>query len=238
MEAGERVGRVGPTGSGKTTLAKLMTGLYAPDSGTVRYDGHDLATLAPAELRRRIVLIPQRVHLVEGTLLDNLRLVPGDPDEQRITEAVDHLGLANRVRSLEEGLHTDLGRGTGRLSAGELQLIGLVRAALLDPAVLVLDEATADIDPETARTLETAIDTLRTDRTLIVIAHREATIKRLPRIIRSSTRTPCWPTTDTRPPDGPAHGVRGHRRARRTRTGRRLGCDRHRPRRIQERTPA
>ncbi|MFD6472507.1 ABC transporter ATP-binding protein [Streptomyces anulatus] len=184
VEPGERVGLVGPTGSGKTTLAKLMTGLYAPDSGTVRYDGHDLAALAPAELRRRIVLIPQRVHMIEGTLLDNLRLVPGDPDERSIAEAVDRLGIADWIRSLDEELHTDLGRGTGRLSAGELQLIGLVRAALLDPAVLVLDEATADIDPETARTLETAIDTLRADRTLIVIAHREATIKRLPRTIR------------------------------------------------------
>ncbi|MFD4173534.1 ABC transporter ATP-binding protein [Streptomyces anulatus] len=184
VEPGERVGLVGPTGSGKTTLAKLMTGLYAPDSGTVRYDGHDLAALDPAELRRRIVLIPQRVHMIEGTLLDNLRLVPGDPDERRIAEAVERLGIADWIRSLDDGLHTDLGRGTGRLSAGELQLIGLVRAALLDPAVLVLDEATADIDPETARTLETAIDTLRADRTLIVIAHREATIKRLPRTIR------------------------------------------------------
>ncbi|MFF0191703.1 ABC transporter ATP-binding protein [Streptomyces anulatus] len=184
VEPGERVGLVGPTGSGKTTLAKLMTGLYAPDSGTVRYDGHDLAALAPAELRRRIVLIPQRVHMIEGTLLDNLRLVPGDPDERSIAEAVERLGIADWIRSLDEGLHTDLGRGTGRLSAGELQLIGLVRAALLDPAVLVLDEATADIDPETAGTLETAIDTLRADRTLIVIAHREATIKRLPRTIR------------------------------------------------------
>ncbi|MFD0039344.1 ABC transporter ATP-binding protein [Streptomyces anulatus] len=184
VEPGERVGLVGPTGSGKTTLAKLMTGLYAPDSGSVRYDGHDLAALAPAELRRRIVLIPQRVHMIEGTLLDNLRLVPGDPDERSIAEAVERLGIADWIRSLDEGLHTDLGRGTGRLSAGELQLIGLVRAALLDPAVLVLDEATADIDPDTARTLETAIDTLRADRTLIVIAHREATIKRLPRTIR------------------------------------------------------
>ncbi|MEU3701884.1 ABC transporter ATP-binding protein [Streptomyces anulatus] len=184
VEPGERVGLVGPTGSGKTTLAKLMTGLYAPDSGTVRYDGHDLAALAPAELRRRIVLIPQRVHMIEGTLLDNLRLVPGDPDERSIAEAVERLGIADWIRSLDDGLHTDLGRGTGRLSAGELQLIGLVRAALLDPAVLVLDEATADIDPETARTLETAIDTLRADRTLIVIAHREATVKRLPRTIR------------------------------------------------------
>ncbi|MFD5644480.1 ABC transporter ATP-binding protein [Streptomyces anulatus] len=184
VEPGERVGLVGPTGSGKTTLAKLMTGLYAPDSGTVRYDGHDLAALAPAELRRRIVLIPQRVHMIEGTLLDNLRLVPGDLDERSIAEAVERLGIADWIRSLDEGLHTDLGRGTGRLSAGELQLIGLVRAALLDPAVLVLDEATADIDPETAHTLEPALDTLRADRTLIVIAHREATIKRLPRTIR------------------------------------------------------
>ncbi|MFD5685179.1 ABC transporter ATP-binding protein [Streptomyces bacillaris] len=183
VEAGERVGLVGPTGSGKTTLAKLMTGLYTPDSGTVRYDGHDLASLPPDELRRRIVLIPQRVHMIEGTLLDNLRLVPGDPDEKAIARAVDHLGLTGWTDSLDDGLHTRLGRGAGRLSGGELQLIGLVRAALLDPAVLVLDEATADIDPDTARTLETAIDTLRADRTLIVIAHREATIQRLPRII-------------------------------------------------------
>ncbi|MFD3412647.1 ATP-binding cassette domain-containing protein [Streptomyces cyaneofuscatus] len=90
MEPGERVGLVGPTGSGKTTLAKLLTGLYTPDSGTVRYDGHDLASLPPAELRRAIVLVPQRVHMIEGTLLDNLRLVPGDPDEKAIARAVEH----------------------------------------------------------------------------------------------------------------------------------------------------
>lgn len=184
IEPGERLALVGPTGAGKTTLAKLVTGLYAPDQGAVRYDGHDLRELSPGELRRRIVLIPQRVHMIDGTLLDNLGLVPGEPSEAEITGAVERLGLTDWVAGLPDGLHSRLGGGQGQLSAGELQLIGLVRAALVDPAVLVLDEATADIDPETARQLETAIDTLRRDRTLLVIAHREATIKRLPRVIR------------------------------------------------------
>nr|WP_240968949.1 ABC transporter ATP-binding protein [Streptomyces sp. HNM0575] len=182
--AGERVGLVGPTGAGKTTLAKLITGLYDPDEGSVLYDGVDLRDLSAAELRRRIVLVPQRVHMIHGTLLDNLALVPGEPGEERVRETVGRLGLTDWVESLPKGLDSPLGMGEGQLSAGELQLIGLVRAALVDPAVLVLDEATADIDPDTAWHLETAIDALRTDRTLIVIAHREATIERLPRAIR------------------------------------------------------
>ncbi|MFD5556780.1 ABC transporter ATP-binding protein [Streptomyces sp. NPDC127068] len=184
FEAGERVGLVGPTGAGKTTLAKLLTGLYAPDSGSVRYDGRDLRDLPAQEVRRRIVLIPQRVHLIRGTLLDNLGLVPEEPGEDRIRSAVHDLGLTAWVDSLPGGLHTPLGGGAGGLSAGELQLIGLVRAALVDPGVLVLDEASADLDPETALRVETAIDTLRADRTLIVVAHREATIDRLPRVVR------------------------------------------------------
>lgn len=183
IEPGDRIGLVGPTGAGKTTLAKLLTGLYTPDSGTVRYDGVDLRDLSPEELRTRVVLVPQRVHMIDGTVLENLGLVPGTPDESRVRKAVEHLGLTPWVASLPDGLHTRLGGGEGMLSAGELQLVGLVRAALVDPAVLVLDEATADIDPDTAHRLETAIDTLRADRTLIVIAHRESTIKRLPRVV-------------------------------------------------------
>ncbi|WP_317633350.1 ATP-binding cassette domain-containing protein [Streptomyces sp. SCSIO ZS0520] len=184
VEAGERLGLVGPTGAGKTTLAKLLTGLYTPDSGSVRYDGVDLRALPPGELRRRIVLVPQRVHMIAGSLLDNLALVPGEPGEAAVREALDRLGLTDWAERLAQGLHTPLGAGQGELSAGELQLVGLVRAALLDPAVLVLDEATADIDPATARKLETALDTLRTDRTLLVIAHRQSTIDRLPRVVR------------------------------------------------------
>ncbi|MFJ6074067.1 ABC transporter ATP-binding protein [Streptomyces sp. NPDC093065] len=184
VAAGERVGLVGPTGAGKTTLAKLLTGLYTPDRGRVRYDGVSLTDLPPDELRHRVVLVPQRVHLIAGSLLDNLGLVPGDPDEAEIRRAVHRLGLTGWADTLPDGLHTALGGDRGRLSAGELQIVGLVRAALLDPAVLVLDEATADIDPDTAGRLETALDALRTDRSLVVIAHRETTIARLPRVVR------------------------------------------------------
>ncbi|MFT2018496.1 ATP-binding cassette domain-containing protein [Streptomyces sp. 796.1] len=197
IPAGDRVALVGPTGAGKTTLAKLVTGLYTPDSGSVHYAGTDLREVPAGELRRRIVLIPQRVHLISGTLLDNLALVPQRPTADAVREAVARLGLTEWAAGLPDGLTTRIGGGQGRLSAGEVQLIGLVRAALVDPAVLVLDEATADIDPQTAHTLETAIDVLRADRTLIVIAHRESTIERLPRVIRlehGGISTPPSPT--------------------------------------------
>ncbi|MCK9920718.1 ABC transporter ATP-binding protein/permease [Frankia sp. AgPm24] len=182
--AGDRAGLVGATGSGKTTLVKLLTGLYTPDGGTVRYAGVDLRTLAPATLRRHIVLVPQEVHVVAGTLADNLALVPGGAPRAEIERAVTALGLTDWVDEQPGGLDTDLGARGERLSAGERQLIGLVRAALVDPAVLVLDEATAHLDEATAARLETALAELRADRTLIVVAHRPSTVARLPRLVR------------------------------------------------------
>ncbi|MEU3597276.1 ATP-binding cassette domain-containing protein [Streptomyces sp. NPDC006798] len=187
FEAGDQVGLTGPTGAGKTTLAKLLTGLYTPDAGGIRYDGRDLRELPADELRERLVLVPQRVHLIRGTLPDNLALVPGEPDEAGIRAAVRALGLTEWVDSLADGLRTPVGGAGGGLSAGEVQLVGLVRAALVDPAVLVLDEASADLDPETARRTETAIAGLRTGRTLIVVAHREATVARLSRVVGLGT---------------------------------------------------
>ncbi|GAA3544138.1 hypothetical protein GCM10022222_29740 [Amycolatopsis ultiminotia] len=181
--SGDRVALAGPTGSGKTTLSKLLSGLYRPATGRIRYAGTDLREIPPAELRARIVLVPQQVHLITGTLADNLALVPGNPDRDELAGAVGALELQDWVAGLDNGLDTDLGARGARLSAGEQQLVALLRAALLDPAVLILDEATADIDPATAARIETAIDRLRGDRTLIVIAHRPATIERMRTVI-------------------------------------------------------
>ncbi|WP_372411631.1 ABC transporter ATP-binding protein [Streptomyces luteireticuli] len=179
---GDRVGVVGETGSGKTTLSKLLCGLYTPDRGAVRFAGVDLKEIPEAELRRRVVLVPQEVRMVTGTVADNLELVRSTPTRADMERAVEELGLGDWIRDLG-GLDAEVGVRGGRLSAGERQIVGLLRAALADPAVLVLDEATADIDPVTAERLEHALDGMSADRTLIVIAHRPATIARLPRVV-------------------------------------------------------
>ncbi|MEX5632984.1 ABC transporter ATP-binding protein [Parafrankia sp. FMc2] len=181
--AGDRAGLVGTTGSGKTTLAKLLCGLYQPDGGVVAFGGVDLSTVSPTEIRRRIVLVPQQVHIITGSLAENLALAPGEPDRAAMERAVAGLGLTEWVAGLPGGLDASVGARGESLSAGERQIVGLVRAALVDPPVLVLDEATADLDPDVARRLETAVEHLRPGRTLIVIAHRQSTIDRLPRRI-------------------------------------------------------
>ncbi|MGK5682602.1 ABC transporter ATP-binding protein [Actinoplanes sp. URMC 104] len=181
---GEHAGIAGETGSGKTTLAKLLCGLYLPDTGAVRLGGRDLAALDPAELRRRLVLVPQQVHLVAGTLADNLALAPGRPGRADFARAAEALGLTGWVAGLPDGFDTAVGRRGERFSAGERQLVGLIRAALTDPEVLILDEATADLDPGTAHRIEEALARLRAGRTVLVIAHRPATIDRLPRVVR------------------------------------------------------
>ncbi|MEV4893090.1 ABC transporter ATP-binding protein [Nonomuraea sp. NPDC055795] len=177
---GERAVVVGATGAGKSTLAKLMAGLYAPDRGTVRHDGADLAALGPAERRRRVALIPQDVQTVRGTIADNLALGTGS-GRADLERAITLLGLDGWLGGLPAGLDTETGARGALLSAGERQLIGLIRAVLLGPAVLILDEATADVDPATAALIEGALERQAGERTLIVIAHRRATIDRFTR---------------------------------------------------------
>jgi ATP-binding cassette, subfamily B, bacterial len=179
---GERIAFVGPTGAGKSTLAKLVARLYDPTNGTIAFGGTDLRVATLASLRERIAVVPQEGFLFAGSLRDNVRVGRPAASDAEVDSALRRLGLLDRFAALPEGLDTlVMERGT-RLSAGERQLVSLARAALADPAVLVLDEATSNLDPGTEGLVEAALDGLLVDRTVIVIAHRLTTAARCDRI--------------------------------------------------------
>ncbi|HMK98517.1 MAG TPA: ABC transporter ATP-binding protein, partial [Acidimicrobiales bacterium] len=182
VEAGERLALVGPTGGGKSTLAKLAGRLYDPVSGTVRFGGVDLREALLAHIRERIVVLPQEGFLFRGSVLENVALGrPGaTPEEARA--AISQLGLDEWVRGLPDGEDTDVGERGAHLSAGERQLVGLARAALAAPAVLILDEATSSVDPGTERQAEAALARLAAGRTVIVVAHRLTAAERADRV--------------------------------------------------------
>ena len=182
LPAGTRLALVGPTGAGKSTLAKLMARLYDPQSGSVSFGGVDLRDASLEHLRRRIVVIPQEGFLFDGSVRDNLLIAKPDATEQELLRALDDLGLRERFESLPEGLDTQVRERGSRLSAGERQLVALSRAALVDPAVLVLDEATSNLDPGTELLVEAALDRLMSGRSVIVVAHRLTTVQRADRI--------------------------------------------------------
>jgi ATP-binding cassette, subfamily B, bacterial len=183
VRCGERLAVVGETGAGKSTIAKLAIRFYDPTAGQVMLDGVDLRDLSELELRRSIAMVPQEGFLFSGSLRDNLAFSkPGITDEElwRVCEA---MGISAWVRSLPERLDTDVRERGSRLSSGERQLVALARAFVADPAVVVLDEATSNLDPETEGMVEAALDQLLRDRTAIVIAHRLTTAERADRII-------------------------------------------------------
>lgn len=182
LQAGTRLALVGPTGAGKSTLAKLMARLYDPSGGAVTFAGTDLRKASLASLRERIVVIPQEGFLFDGSVRDNLLIAKPDATESELLAALDSLGLRERFEALPEGLDTQVRERGSRLSAGERQLVALSRAALVDPAVLVLDEATSNLDPGTEMLIEAALDRLMTGRSVIVVAHRLSTVQRADRI--------------------------------------------------------
>lgn len=172
--AGQRVAVVGQTGSGKTTFAKLACGLVHPASGRVLIGEIPLEDIDRSCLRRRVAMVPQEGFLFDATIAENIRFgVPEMTDEQ-IERAFAELGLASWLAGLPDGLHTPVGRMGGSLSAGERQLVALVRAHAVDPVVLILDEATSAVDPATEDQIQRAMDRLTSGRTAIVIAHRLA----------------------------------------------------------------
>jgi ATP-binding cassette, subfamily B, bacterial len=180
--AGESLALVGPTGAGKSTLAKLLTRQYDPGQGVVRFGGVDLREASDDSLRRRIVFLPQEGHLFSGSLADNVRLGRIDATDQEVVEALHAIDASDRFAALPDGLETDVRTRGVRLSSGERQLVGLARVALADPAVIVLDEATSSLDPATEAEVERALAAVSTGRTVITIAHRLSTAERADRV--------------------------------------------------------
>lgn len=171
VRPGERLAIVGPSGAGKSTLARLLAGIDAPRSGVVSIGGCPVTELDPAERRRRIALITQEHHVFIGSLRDNLRFAAPDASDPQLLSALDTVG-AEWYQEMLEGLDTPLGDGARELGAAEAQQLALARLVLADPHTLILDEATAALDPTTARRTERALAAVLTGRTVIAIAHR------------------------------------------------------------------
>ncbi len=179
---GERLALVGPTGAGKSTLAKLAARLYDPIEGRVTFGGVDLRDATLRSLRERIVVVPQEGFLFNGTIRENIRLARAGATDDEVEAALAAVGALDRFAALPGGLDTEVHERGSRLSAGEKQLVSLARAALVDPAVLVLDEATSNLDPGTELVVEEAMARLMEGRTVVVIAHRLSTAARADRV--------------------------------------------------------
>ena len=177
VPAGAQVAVVGATGSGKTTMARLAARFVDPADGRVLLDGLDLRELDLEDLRRRVVYVPQEGFLFDGTIAENLAygLRDGGPDDPRVRAAVDELGLGPWIDELPAGLHSPVGQRGEQLSAGERQLVALVRARLADGDLLLLDEATSAVDPATEVRIARALSSLTGGRTTVTIAHRLST---------------------------------------------------------------
>ena len=179
---GERIAFVGPTGAGKSTMAKLIARFYDPTEGAVRIGGTDLRHIDLVSLREEVVVVPQEGYLFSGTVADNIRMARPSATDAEVRGALESIGLLDRFEALPDGLATEVHEQGSRLSAGEKQLVSLARAALTEASVLILDEATSSVDPGTEAIVETAMESLMSSRTVIVIAHRLSTSERCDRV--------------------------------------------------------
>ncbi|MBN7793262.1 ABC transporter ATP-binding protein [Microbacterium sp. 2216-1] len=183
IPSGQTIALVGTTGAGKSTLAKLISRFYDPSIGTVTLDGVDLRMLHPKDLRRAIVMVTQEAYLFSGTVADNIALGKPDATLDEIRAAARAVGADGFIENLPDGYNTDVNKRGGRVSAGQRQLISFARAFLADPAVLILDEATASLDIPSERLIQDALQTLLADRTAIIIAHRLSTVAIADRVL-------------------------------------------------------
>ena len=182
IPAGETLALVGETGAGKSTLAKLVARFYDPQKGRVLVDGHDLRDLRAQCLRSQLGIVPQEGFLFSGSVRENISFGRPDAGDEEIEAAAEAIGAGEFVRRLPDGFDTEVGERGVALSAGQRQLIAFARALLAEPRILILDEATSNVDVRTERTIEEGLERLLAGRTAIVIAHRLSTIRNADRI--------------------------------------------------------
>jgi ATP-binding cassette, subfamily B, multidrug efflux pump len=177
MKAGQTVALVGHTGSGKTTIANLISRFYDPTSGRVLIDGHDLKEVSIGSLRKHISIVLQDTFIFSGTIYDNILFGRPDAAEEDVIAAAEAVGAADFIKKLPNGYKTEVEERGNILSVGERQLLSFARALLANPRILIMDEATASIDTETEMKIQKALKTLLNGRTAIIIAHRLSTIR-------------------------------------------------------------
>ena len=183
IQTGETIAIVGPTGGGKSTVAKLATRFYDPSSGRVLIDGYDIRNVQLESLRKQIGVVPQEPFLFAGSIRENVGFSRPEASDDEIIEALDASGLMPMVDSLPDGIDTVIHERGASLSAGERQLIAISRAFLSKPRVLVLDEASSNLDLQSESQVERALDAILDGRSAIIVAHRLATVMRADRII-------------------------------------------------------
>ena len=183
IPAGQTIALVGTTGAGKSTLAKLVSRFYDPIRGHVRLDDVDLRNLTDADLRRAVVMVTQEAYLFSGTVADNIALGKPLATRDEIESSAKAVGAHEFIMALPDGYDTDVNKRGGRVSAGQRQLISFARAFIADPAVLILDEATASLDIPSERLVQHGLKTLLADRTAIIIAHRLSTVSIADRVL-------------------------------------------------------
>jgi len=180
---GQTLALVGATGAGKSTFAKLVARFYDPQQGTVRVDGHDLRGVQQRALRRQLGIVPQEGFLFSGSVRENVAFGRPEASEEEIEAAIAAVGATDFVTRLPQGLDTEVGERGIQLSAGQRQLVAFARALLAEPRILILDEATSNVDVRTEKTIERGLERLLHGRTAIVIAHRLSTIRRAGKIV-------------------------------------------------------
>ncbi|BCV22645.1 thiol reductant ABC exporter subunit CydD [Moorella sp. Hama-1] len=183
LHPGEKVALVGPSGAGKSTIANLLLRFSEPDRGTILVNGIPLSQIPPQEWRRQVALVPQHPHLFHGSIADNLLVARPDASREELIAAAEQAGAHKFITRLPLGYDTPIGERGSRLSGGQRQRLAIARAFLKDAPLLVLDEATANLDPATDRVIQAALERLMVGRTALIITHRLTTIYRADRIL-------------------------------------------------------